>query len=99
MARDTEAPRKSYYEKVTKALLDSNARSQAMAFNLSRECTLIEFQDFYFKFAESFSIKSLFESIVPDIVYVVRREELGEVKEVSHHWLCERSARWVRGVW
>ena len=47
MVRDTEAPRKSYYEKITKALLDSNARSQAMAFTLSRECTLIDFQEFF----------------------------------------------------
>ncbi len=62
-ATDTEAPRRSYYERITKTLLDSNARSQAMMFNLSRECTLIEFQDNFLKFAESFSIKSLFESV------------------------------------
>ena len=35
-----------------------------MTFNLSKECTLIElFQDNFLKFAESFSIKSLFESV------------------------------------
>ena len=62
-ATDTEAPRRSYYERITKTLLDSNARSQAMMFNLSRECTLIEFQNNFLKFAESFSIKSLFESV------------------------------------
>ena len=61
--RDTEAPRKSYYDRIIKPLLDSNARSQALACNLCRESTLIEFLSKVLKFAQSLSIKALFESL------------------------------------
>ena len=49
-SEDTNAPKKTHYERITKSILDTNARNQAMAFNLSRECILIEFQDNFLKF-------------------------------------------------
>jgi len=62
-SEDTNAPKKTHYVRITKSILDTNARNQAMAFNLSRESTLIEFQSSFLKLAESLGIKALFESV------------------------------------